>query len=205
MPNQLSLDRYKRERVAEALEELKDISASFEPGDEMMTWIDGQFETSASPLSKLFSESGLDRSKFESWKWLLWVLAHYHYQTNRDREELQFPEKRERQLLKDAADVREREGASGKRLHLTEVARKLKEKEGWKTKTQEGKEKEVRGKTKQLRDTAAKYRKLIVVRGAQFEDEFSPEYEAGVKHCLFVLSEKWRPSQAKLSKTSPRR
>jgi hypothetical protein len=160
-----SLAQRKKMIVESTLKEISDARCEFDAEDEMMQWIDGQFENPASPLSKLFSTSHLDRTKPENWKWLLWVLAEAHYSEGRGQSKSVWPEQDELRLLKDAADIRERSLISnGKRLSLSSICVMLGKKEPYstlKTGLKKGSKRKPGSLTTQLKQTIKKYELLL--------------------------------------------
>jgi len=196
MSNLRSLDRYKHRNVEQTLKEISHRERrGFKPSDQIIKWIDAQFEEAKSPLSKLFARSRLDNRRFANWKFLLWVLADSHYQSKR-RTKLEFPEKRDFDLLVAAAKIRTRRYAEiGQRLTIPEIAERLKATKKFGQKTVQGNKqgREAAGIATQLKETAAKYRRLLKRPTMVFEDEFTSEDLQRLERYLFVLSDRGQP------------
>jgi hypothetical protein len=188
MSKSKSLAQRKKMIVESTLKDISDGDCTFEAGDEMMQWIDGQFEDPVTPLSKLFSKSHLDHTKPENWKWWLWVLAEVHYLEGRGQNNVVWPEQDEVKLLKDAAELREQCLINdGKRLSLASICDVLVKDEPYrtlKTGRKKGSKREPGSLTTQLKNTIKKYR-LILSRPTIAEDMFGDAHD--IRKYLAVL------------------
>jgi hypothetical protein len=161
----ISLTNRKKKLVVDTLADISNDRTTFEAGDEMMDWIDGQFEDPATPLSKLFSLSGLDHIKPENWKWLLWVMADVHYFDGRGHKSV-WPDAKERYLLDKAAELREKRFLEdGKRLSLGDICNELVKRKEFRRKTGRypGSKLTPGALTTQLKLTIKKYKLILTM------------------------------------------